>query len=135
MSGLGSERESLYAVPDTKGDVCYALIPTGEANCAVGLVHGIDPHVQPAAAGQHGAVFGIVANSIVSASVLAGERWHRAHVAHNAMFYELPANVALPRRFVLRERNGATHTFNVVPCPPLLQGPTYHARSTGPPNC
>jgi len=29
------------------------------------------------------------------------------------MFYELPANVELPRRFELRERTGVIHTFRI----------------------
>jgi hypothetical protein len=113
LTHLGQDRQRFYAVPDTQGDVCYALVPGGEPNCASGLVHGIDAHVDPGSAGRRGDVYGLVSNSIVSARVQVGRRWHRARLAHNAMFYELPAQVELPRRFELRERTGVVHTFKI----------------------
>ena len=113
LAHLGRDEQRFYAVPDTKGNVCYALVPSGEPNCARGLVHGIDPHVDPGSAGRRGDVYGLVSNRIVSARVQVGTRWHRARLARNAMFYELPANVELPRRFELRERTGVIHTFKI----------------------
>jgi len=122
LGNLGQDGLAFYAVPDTKGEVCYVLVPRGDANCTVRLQHGIDPHVDAGGGDRRGDVYGLVSNEIVSAKVLVGKRWHRARVAQNAMFYELPPNVRVARRFVLRERTGATHTFNVAPCHPPNQG-------------
>jgi hypothetical protein len=113
LAHLGQGDQRFYAVPDTRGDVCYALVPSGEPNCARGLVHGIDAHVDPGSASRRGDVYGLVSNRIVSARVQVGTRWHRARVAHNAMFYELPAKVELPRRFELREQTGVIHAFKI----------------------
>jgi hypothetical protein len=113
LAHLGQDEQRFYAVPDTNGDVCYALVPSGEPNCARGLVHGIDAHVDPGSAGRRGDVYGLVSNRIVSARVQVGTRWHGARLAHNAMFYELPAKVELPRRFELRERTGVIHSFKI----------------------
>jgi hypothetical protein len=113
LAHLGQDEQRFYAVPDTKGDVCYAFVPSGERNCARGLVHGIDAHVDPGSASRRGDVYGLVSNRIVSARVQVGTRWHRARLARNAIFYELPAKVELPRRFELRERTGVIHTFKI----------------------
>jgi hypothetical protein len=129
LGNLGQDRLSFYAVLDARGDACYALVPKGEANCVVGLLHGIDPHVDAGSRDERGEVYGLVSNEIVSAKVLVGRRWHRARVAHNAMFYELPSKVRQPRRIVLRERVGATHTFNVVRCHGSNEGRTSAAAS------
>jgi len=129
LTNLGQDQLSFYAVPDTRGDACYVLVPRSEANCAGGLLHGMDPHVDAGTLDQRGDVYGFVSNEIVSAKVLVGRQWHRARLAQNAMFYELPPKVRLPRRVVLRERTGATHTFNVVRCGPSNQGQTFAASS------
>ena len=129
LTKLGQDKLSFYAVPDTRGDACYVLVPRGEANCAAGLLHGMDPHVDAGTLDQRGDVYGLVSNEIVSAKVLVGRRWHRARLAQNAMFYELPPKVRLPRRVVLRERTGVTHTFNFVGCDPSNQGQTFAASS------
>ena len=113
LTHLGEDEQRSYAVPDTKEDVCYALVPSGQPNCATSLVHGIDPHVDGGSAGRRGDVYGPVSNRIVSARVQVGTRWHHARLAHNAMFYEFPANVQLPSRFELRERSGVIHTFKI----------------------
>jgi hypothetical protein len=94
LAHLGQGDQRFYAVPDTRGDVCYALVPSGSAS-------------------RRGDVYGLVSNRIVSARVQVGTRWHRARVAHNAMFYELPAKVELPRRFELREQTGVIHAFKI----------------------
>jgi hypothetical protein len=127
LGNLGQDRLSFYAVPDARGDACYVLVPRGEANCAVGLLHGLDPHVDPGSRDHRGDVYGLVSNEIVSAKMLVGKRWYRARVGQNAMFYEVPRKVRLPRRIVLGERTGATHTFNVVWCHPPDEGPTSAA--------
>ena len=41
LTKLGRDKLSFYAVPDTRGDACYVLVPRGEANCAAGLLHGM----------------------------------------------------------------------------------------------
>src|SRR3954451_9631826 len=74
LAHLGQDGQRFYAVPDTRGDICYALVPSGEPNCARDLVHGIDPHVDAGSSARRGDVYGLVSNRIVSARVQVGTR-------------------------------------------------------------
>jgi hypothetical protein len=113
-------RLRIYAAPtrDRRG-VCFAV--GFQPRCTYALLHGVDPHVDPAGRSAAGSVSGLADDSIVRVDVLFGRSRVRARIGRNAFYLELRPGSPAPTQLVALDRNRRRHVYLVRPCPPQPQ--------------
>jgi hypothetical protein len=110
LSGVGSLRADLYAIPTANGGLCYAFT-RGPQSCLVELtakqpvsVAQYDP--DGPGRGRPSAVAGIAPNDVVRIDVVIGGRRRRAILRNNAYFYEASNARDQPSALIVRFRDG-----------------------------
>jgi hypothetical protein len=117
LVNLGSAKLAIYAWPTAKGSVCYLV---------AGLVGGCDKRLtdeypvsvvggDPDAPGRGrpGIVAGLVTDDVVRVDVRAAGELHRAEVANNAYFVELPVHAGAAEAILTRAHDGTTRTLDL----------------------
>lgn len=117
LSGLGTTNARLYAMPTTKGRVCYVLTG-GPASCAgafaadrpVGIVR-FDPDALDS--GLPMSVFGLTANNVRAVDIVVAGVTYRAQLANNAYFFEVPTAGSQPESLRVTFRSGKTTVLSL----------------------